>query len=338
MGSQRKYIRMSRRFVNQLKDGDTIEEIFLLSEKQLRANRNADLYLLAGLRDRTGTISGLMWNVTEDSVSHFNPGDYVLVRGKVQLYQGGLQMILTRIDRVGGDDLDASEFQLAASQDIEQLFSDLQSLLESITTPELNQLMQCFLDDEELIASYKLSPAGVKAHHAYQGGLLEHVVTILKAANLISDLYPQLDSDLLLAGVFLHDIGKIKEMSGEASYIYTDEGQLIGHMIIGIEMLNQKMAEYKQKTEMEFPEETALRLKHMIASHHGSYEFGSCKLPMTPEAIALHHLDNLDSKVNEFSQIILEDPSAESHWTPFHPRLGRKLFKGEQSSSTETVD
>ena len=325
---------MSRRFVNQLKDGDTVEEIYLLSEKQLRANRNADLYLLAGLRDRTGTISGLMWNVTEEAVSHINPGDFVLVRGKVQLYQGGLQMILTRVDRVSGDDLDAADFQLAASQDIEQLFSDLQKSLNSISQPELNRLMQCFLADEELMTGYKVTPAGVKAHHAYQGGLLEHVVTILKVASLFANLYPQLDSDLLLAGIFLHDIGKIKEMSGEATYVYTDEGQLIGHMIIGIEMLNQKIAEYNQQTDDAFPEETALRLKHMIASHHGAYEFGSCRLPMTPEAIILHHLDNLDSKVNEFSQIIMEDPSTESHWTPFHPRLGRKLFKGKQSSET----
>ena len=319
---------MSRQYVSALKDGDSVEEIFLLADKQLRANRNGNLYLLAGLRDKTGLISGLMWNVVEETVAHFNAGDFVKVKGRVQIHQGGLQMIVTQIHPVPPEGLDIDDFQPTATLDAERLMTRLREILLAIETPSLRTLMECFLIDEPLMQAFSRAPAGVKTHHAYHGGLLEHVLNILEAAYRIADLYPQIDRDLLLAGVFLHDIGKTREMSYETNFVYTDEGQLLGHLVIAIEMLTEKIKQVTELTGEPFPEETALRLKHMIASHHGSYEFGSPRLPMTPEAIALHHLDNLDAKVLEFSQTIEDDPNSQSHWTPFNARLGRKLFKG----------
>ena len=184
------------------------------------------------------------------------------------------------------------------------------------------------------MADFCRAPAGVKAHHAYHGGLLEHVVNILETAHRIADLYPKLDVDLLLAGIFLHDIGKIREMSYDTTFVYTDEGQLLGHLILAVEMLDKKIEEVSRMTAEPFPEEIALRLKHMILSHHGTYEFGSPKLPMTPEAVALHHLDNLDAKVHEFTRSIEDDPNAQSNWTPYSPRLTRKLFKGSTNGSS----
>ena len=319
---------MPRRFVADLSDGETIEEIFLLADKQLRANRNADLFLLAQLKDKTGMISGLMWNVSEDSTNHIEQGHYVKVRGKAQLYQGNLQMILTHIDTVPEAVVDVEDFQTVLSRDAGELQNRLHEILRGIKTVPLRQLTECFLSDDEIMQAFVLAPAGVKAHHAYHGGLLEHVVNLLEVAVRIGDLYPKIDSDLLLVGIFLHDLGKIRELEFETAFLYSDEGQLLGHLIIAVEILTEKILELEQKEGMQFPEETALRLKHMILSHHGNYEYGSPKLPMTPEAIALHHLDNLDAKVNEFTQMIESDPNRSSNWTPFNNRIERKLFKG----------
>ena len=321
---------MPRRYINELADGEAVDEVYLLADKQLRANRNANLYLLASLRDKTGLISGLMWNVTEEGLSHISAGDFVRVRGKVQLFQGTLQMIITHVVPVPPEGLDAEEFHPASGADVQKLMARMREILLSIDEPHLRALMECFLIDEPLMDAFSKAPAGVKTHHAYHGGLLEHVVNILETANRISDLYPKLDRNLLLAGIFLHDLGKVREMAFEASFTYTDEGQLLGHMVIAVEILSQKLAETERLTGEAFPRETALRLKHMIVSHHGTYEFGSARLPMTPEAIALHHLDNLDAKVHEFTRSIEDDPNSGSNWTPYSPRLDRKLFKGSQ--------
>lgn len=319
---------MSRMFVNSLQDGENVEEIYLLVDRQLRANRNGDTYLLSQLRDRTGQISGLLWNVSESSIGHINSGDYVRVKGKVQLFQGNLQMILTRIDIANSDGINSEDFIPQSSSDVVAQFAKLQEVLRGIGDPDLRELMQLFLTDEEISTGLKTAPAGIRLHHAYHGGLLDHIVNLCETASRLIDLYPNVDFNLLLAGIFLHDLGKLRELSYDVSFQYTDEGQLIGHLIIGIEMLGEKIREFEDQSGRTFPEETALRLKHMIISHHGSYEFGSPKLPMTPEAIALHHLDNLDAKTNEFQSLIESDPNAASHWTPYQPNMQRKLYKG----------
>ena len=170
----------------------------------------------------------------------------------------------------------------------------------------------------------------MKNHHAYLGGLLEHVVGVMESAMRISVGYPQVDRDLLLCGAFIHDIGKLKELSYTRDFEYTDEGQMLGHLVIAVGMLEAKVAEAEKLSGESFPTETMLRLKHMLVSHHGSYEHGSPKLPMTIEATMLYFLDNLDSKVNAFGQLIKDDPNVDSNWTHYFPNLGRKLFKGGQ--------
>lgn len=321
---------MARQFVGELKDADVVEETFLLADKQLRANRNANLYLLATLRDRSGSVNALMWNVREDQCQSFEAGNYVKIKGKAQLYQGTLQVILTNIQKADPIGLNVEDFELKPRQDIEKLVTRMREILLSIEDSSIQALMECFLIDEPLIAQMQQTGAGVKAHHAYPGGLVEHVVNILETAVRIRDLYPEVNFDLLLAGIFLHDIGKVREMDFGTTFSYTDEGQLLGHMAIGVEMLTEKISQVARLTGEEFPRELELRLKHMILSHHGSYEHGSSRLPMTPEAIALHHLDNLDAKVHEFARTIEDDPNGDSPWTPFVPRLDRKIFKGRR--------
>ncbi|MEZ6125324.1 MAG: HD domain-containing protein [Planctomycetaceae bacterium] len=320
---------MPRTFVKELSDGDNVNEVYLLADKQLRANRNADLYLLATLRDRTGVISGLMWNVTEDRVQHISVGDLVHVKGKVQLYQGGLQMIVNYIDVAPESSWQMEDFQTQPQANVQDLLLRLQSFLGSLQSDRLRRLGELFLDDESLLNDLCAAPAGVKAHHAYHGGLIEHVVSMMEVADRLCGHYTGLNRDLLLLGVLLHDIGKVRELSWEPGLAYTDEGQLLGHMNIAIEILNEKLKQLAaESTATELSTEDVLRLKHMILSHHGSLEFGSPRVPMTPEAIVLHYIDNIDAKLHEFTRAIEDDLNKESPWTPYSPRLERKLFKG----------
>ncbi len=319
---------MTRRFVGQLADGESIEEVFLVTDKQLRANRNGNLYLQMELRDRTGSISARLWNVGEPLFRSFEVGDFLHIKGKVQLFQGALQMILSHMERSDSARVNLSDFLPHTEHDIGKLQERLRGFLLRLANPHLRALAECFLIDEEFVSAFSQVPAGIRNHHAYLGGLLEHVVTLLDAADRVLPLYPHVDRDLLLMGIFLHDIGKVRELTYAKAFAYTDEGQLIGHIVIGVEMLAEKAAKVPDLTGEPFPTELLLRLKHMILSHHGTYEFGAARLPMTPEAIALHYLDNLDAKVHSFTRDIREDRNQSSAWTPFNQSLQRRLFKG----------
>jgi 3'-5' exoribonuclease len=182
--------------------------------------------------------------------------------------------------------------------------------------------------DEAFMAKFSSAPAGVKNHHAYKGGLLSHVVNLMEVCLVVAPKYAELDGDLLLLGAFLHDAGKIDELTYEKELGYSDEGQLIGHIVTGVSLVADKAAEAAKLSGEEFPRELLLRLQHMVVSHHGEYEFGSPKLPMTLEAIALHYLDTLDAKLHSALQVMKEDQSGDSAWTSFNPAMGRKFFRG----------
>jgi len=319
---------MVRRYVRQMADGDVVEEVYLTTDKQLRANRNGNLYLQLELRDRTGAISARMWNAGEHLFKSFDAGDFLFVKGKVQLFQGALQMILNSLERVGAEGVDLADFLPHTEQDVSKLYERLRTHMMRLANPHLRALAECFLMDADFVRAFCRAPAGVRVHHAYLGGLLEHVVTLMDLADRVAPLYPDLDRDLLLMGVFLHDVGKVRELGYDRAFSYTDEGQLIGHVVIGVEMLNEKVRQVPDLTGEPFPVEILLRLKHLIVSHHGTLEHGSPKLPMTPEAIALHHLDNLDAKVHIFLRDIREDGNKSSAWTQFNQALQRRLFKG----------
>jgi 3'-5' exoribonuclease len=329
---------MTRRTVQQLVDGDALDDVFLVGEKQLRANRNGVFYLQLELRDRTGSISARMWNATEAQFHSFEEGDLLRIKGKVQLYQGALQVIFTGFERLPPGQVALDEFVPRSEQDVSRLFDRLRGPLLKLSHPHLRALVECFLIDEALVRGLCQAPAGVRNHHAFRGGLLEHVVTMLEGAERLLPLYPELNRDLLLMGIFLHDIGKVRELSYDRVFGYTDEGQLIGHVVLGVEILNDKAARVPDLTGEPFPPELLLRLKHMIVSHHGAYEFGAPRLPMTPEAIALHYLDNLDAKIHSFTRDIREDRNGASAWTPFNQSTQRRLFKGLREGSEPVAD
>jgi 3'-5' exoribonuclease len=326
---------MPRRFVQELADGEAVEEVFLVSDKQLRANRNGNLYIQVDLRDRTGVINGRLWNAAEPLFRSFDVGDYVRTRGKVQLFQGALQIILSGLEKTEPDAVELTDFLPHTTRDIGGLLQTLRDGLRKIGNPHLRALAECFLMDDSFVRDFCQVPAGVRNHHAYVGGLLEHVVNLMDAAERLLPLYPGVDRDLILAGVFLHDCGKVRELSCKRAFAYTDEGQLIGHITIGIEMVNDKVAEAVKLTGEPFPPELLLRVKHMILSHHGQLDFGSPVVPMTPEAIMLATLDNLDAKVNTFTRDIREDRNAASAWTPYSQALQRRLYKGQAADEVD---
>jgi 3'-5' exoribonuclease len=199
--------------------------------------------------------------------------------------------------------------------------------LRSIETPALRDLAECFLMDEALMAQFSAAPAGIKLHHAYHGGLLEHVVKIIRVCDAIAPNYPEVDPELLRMGAFLHDLGKVQELTYGRELAYSTEGQMLGHLTLGVSMLEAKISEVELHTQEAFPAETAMRLKHMILSHHGSLEFGSPKVPMTLEAMVLHYVDTLDSKLFGAMQLINDDANADTVWTAYHAQSGRKFYK-----------
>ena len=329
---------MSRRSVELLADGEALEEVYLVTDKQLRTNRQGNPFLQIELRDKTGAISARMWNANEHMFRAFEEGDFLRIKGKVQLYQGSLQILFTAFERIERTHVTLGDFLPQSEHDIGRMYEKLRSILLKVDDMHLRALVECFLVDEAFVRDFCKAPAGIRNHHAYVGGLLEHVVRLLEAADRLLPLYPELNRDLLLMGVFLHDAGKVRELSYERVFGYTDEGQLVGHIVIGVEMLDEKVTQVPNLTGEPFPKELLLRLKHMILSHHGTYEFGSPRLPMTPEAIALHHLDNLDAKVHSFTRDIRDDRQGPSAWTPYNHSLQRRLFKGMKEGSEPVTD
>lgn len=319
---------MTRCFICDWADGDVVDEILLVRDKQVRTNRNGNMYLQLELDDRSGSISGRYWNSTEVEGRSFDSGDFLAIKGKVQLFQNQMQLIINSFQKIDGTKVNAADFIPTTDKDIEKLVQDLRQHLGKVKDPQLQALARAYLMDEKFMDGLRRAPAGIRNHHAYIGGLLEHIVSLLNVADRISDLYPTLNFDLLRLGIFLHDLGKVRELSYDRVFSYSDEGQLIGHLVIGVSMLDDKLLIASELLGEPISQDLVLELKHLILSHHGTYEFGSPKLPMTPEAVALHHLDNLDAKVHNFTRTIYDDAQPESRWTPYDPQLGRRLYKG----------
>jgi len=324
---------MSRRYVSQLAHQEAVDQIFLASEKQLRPNRNGNLYLQLDLSDRSGSIGARMWNASEQDYRGFENGDYVRVEGSTQLFQGTIQLIATTIRKAPISEVIADDFMILGSKEIDGYVVKLGAMLRKMRDPHLLNLAECYLMDEDFMRKLSRAPAGVKNHHAYVGGLVEHIVKLMELVSVVAPLYPAINPDLLLMGAFLHDIGKVDELTYERDFAYSDEGQLIGHLVMAVGILERKLKEVERLSGETIPEELVLRLKHMIVSHHGQYEYGSPKLPMTLEAVALHQLDNLDAKVHAFDQLMRDDPNVESSWTNYNQALGRKLFKGKPKAA-----
>ena len=315
---------MNRISVMDLSDGQPVQQSFRAADKQLRVNRQGGKYILMRLSDKSGVIAAMMWNADEQMFDSFDRGDYVFCEGRTQIHNGNLQVIVSKIERMDASEVDPSDFDRFDAKASESLVERLRELLGGTRNVHLRRLAKDYLEDETFIQDLSKAAAAVSNHHAYPGGLLRHTVDMIELAQLIGPRYPELDTDLLMFGAFLHDLGKIDELAADGEIAYTDRGQMLGHIVIGVQMLNEKIDGLEGDP---FPEELKLHLEHMIVSHHGILEYGSPKLPVTLEAVALHHIDNLDAKLTSYRSVIESDVSADGNWTNYSPSIGRKLWK-----------
>jgi 3'-5' exoribonuclease len=257
------------RFINQLGEREQVDQVFLLADKQLRANRNGNYYLQLRLADRSGSLTGMLWNANDALYNSVATGNYLRVQGSTQIHNGQLQMIVTRVEPADPRSIDESDFVTVGSAEIDRLAKRLAELLRGVANVHLRNLAECLLADEDLMARFTAAPAGIKNHHAYRGGLLAHVVSLMEVCRVVAPLYPDLDGDLLLLGALLHDFSKIDELVYDRELGYSDEGQLIGHVVMAVGLVETKANQAAKLSGEEFPRELLLRLKHMIVSHHG---------------------------------------------------------------------
>jgi 3'-5' exoribonuclease len=315
---------MKKQFINEIKLGDFVDDIFVLSEKILSQKKDGNNFLNVTLADKTGTVKGVVWDNVDQISAGVSSGDFVHIRGSVNEYREAFQLVIKNMEKCSADVINPSDFLPTTSRDIDSMFARLSRITSSIKNASFKKLIEAFWNDKQFVRKFKTAPAAKKMHHAYIGGLLEHTLSMVSLADKVAGHYSGIDRDLLLAGATLHDIGKIKEFEYQFSIDYSDAGRLLSHIVMGIEMIDAKLAGIE-----DFPSDQMLLLKHMIVSHHGSREFGSPEPPKTIEAVILNYIDELDSKVKGIRDFIAtEDPN--ETWTSFHRMLGRHFYKGKE--------
>ncbi len=316
-----------RRFINQLMPGETLDQVFLVREKDLRTTKAGDLFVVCTLVDRTGQLPARMWRASESIFNSIPVDGFLHVKGRTEEYKGNLQFTIDALRPCSADKVDLADFLAVTAFDVEQMWSELLDILRAIKDKPLRLLIKKFVEDRELVAAFKKSPAAMQMHHPFIGGLLEHTLNVARDANALLPLYPKLNRDLVLAGVFLHDIGKAAELSAGTAINYTDRGMLVGHITIAAIWVGEKARAAAEDTSEPFPQRTLDLLQHIILSHHGVKEFGSPKLPAIPEAYFIHHLDNLDAKMWMTLNQIANDPDTDSDFTAYSRTLETRLYK-----------
>jgi 3'-5' exoribonuclease len=316
---------MKKHFINEIKAGDLIDDIFVLSEKILAQKKDGNNFLNVTLSDKTGTIKGVVWDNVDKITAGVTSGDFVHIKGNVNEYKGVLQLVIKKMETFSADEVDPADFLPMTRRNIESMFERLLRITSSVETACLKKLIQAFWNDKEFVRKFKTAPAAKKMHHAYIGGLLEHTLSMVSLADKVAGHYSGINRDLLIAGAMLHDIGKTEEFEYQFRIDYSDQGRLLNHIVIGIEMIDEKLSEIK-----DFPQDQMVLLKHMIVSHHGTREFGSPEPPKTIEAVILNYIDEIDSKVNGIRDFMASEDPNES-WTSYHRLLGRHFYKGKNN-------
>jgi len=319
-------------FVENIRERDQVESTFLVRDKILGMAKNGRSYLTLKLMDTTGEVEGRIWDRVDELASQFDRDDFVVVSGKASVYMGKMQLVIQSLERVDESRVNLADFLPVSRRRKEEMLEELTSLLDGLQEPYLKGLMKAFLDDDAFMAGYTRAPAAKSMHHAYLGGLLEHSLAVAELALDVSRRYPEIQKDLLIVGALLHDIGKVAELRYQRSFEYTDAGKLLGHIMIGVELVDEKISLVP-----DFPKDLAVHLKHLLLSHHGQYEYGSPKRPKTMEAVILNFIDDLDSKINGVQTHIEREPDRDSAWTQYHKMYDRYFYKGpiQQQDSRE---
>ncbi len=308
--------------VSQLEPGKVSTAIFLVQAKEIRQKKTGEPYLSLVLCDRTGDLDCKMWDNVAEVMETFSRDDFVRVRGVLQIYNNRPQFTIHKMQRIDDSAVELADFYPASSRDPQEMLAELRSVICSIGNPHLRGLLERVFSDEEIVRRYIKAPAAKLIHHAYLGGLIEHVLSMCGLSRALTAHYKSLDGDLLLTGVILHDIGKIYELSYDRSFGYTTDGQLLGHIFLASRMVDEKMAQAP-----DFPPKLRTLVHHLILSHHGSLEFGSPKLPLFPEAVILHFLDDMDAKMECMRVLVEQDRLVEGCFTAYNPSLERAVLK-----------
>ncbi len=316
---------MAHKFINEIGAGETVNGVYVVREPILRSTTRGDLYIAMFLCDRTGQLNGRMWQATETVYKALPKPGFVHVQGRSELYQNNLQLVVNTIAAVDPSKVNVEDYLAHTDKDCDQMFKEVQEIVGTIRHPHLAALTRAFLADQELMKRFCAAPGGMKLHHDCIGGLLEHTHNMLRVAQAILPLYPDVQPDLVLAGIFLHDMGKTEELSYDMAFSYTDSGQLIGHISKSLLMIHAKADALRAAGTPVHPE-IMDALGHIILAHHGAYEFGSPKLPATAEAFMVCYIDDLDAKMDQVNAAI-DGELSESNWTAWQSALQTRLYR-----------
>lgn len=323
---------MTKVFIADLNERDQIDSPFLVRDKIMAMAKNGKPYMTLKLMDRSGEVEGRIWDRVDEFSRLFNKDDFIRVRAKASVYMGKMQLIIQDLVAVPESSISLGDFLPVSAHDPAQMLDEARALVAQMKDPHYRGLMEAFYNDPEFTALYSKAPAAKAMHHVYLGGLLEHSLAVANLAADICRRYPTVDRDLLVCGALLHDIGKVAELRYARSFDYSDEGKLLGHIVIGVEMVEEKI-----RSLGEFPRVKATLIKHLLLSHHGQYDYGSPKRPKTLEAVILNFLDDMDSKINGVQTHIDKEQHSDSSWTGYHRLYDRYFFIGETEKSDEDV-
>jgi 3'-5' exoribonuclease len=313
---------MKSPYVADLPLNEPFNATFLVHAKEIRQKKSGDPYLSLTLADKTGDIDAKMWDNVADVMDTFERDDFIRIKAILQVFQNRPQLTLHKLQRVDDREIDFADYFPASARDPEQMWAELQGIVAGIGNPHLRALLEAILGEPRVAQAYKIAPAAKAIHHAFLSGLMEHVLSLCGLAKATAAHYANIDLDLLLTGAILHDIGKIDELTYDRGFGYSDEGQLIGHIVMAVRMIEDKV-----RNMPDFPPKLRCLLEHMILSHHGCLEFGSPKVPLFPEAMLLHQLDNLDSKMECMRSLAEKDSLVEGNWTVYSSALERAVLK-----------
>jgi 3'-5' exoribonuclease len=316
---------MKSPYIAELQPGQMSTGVFLVHAKDVRQKKGGDYFLSLILADKSGDIDAKMWDNVDKVMDTVDRDGFVRVKGVPQIHQNRLQLTIHTLQAVPESEVDLADFFPASGRDADEMFAELRGIIAGMANPHLKGLLTAIFDDAGVARKYRRAPAAKSIHHAWLGGLLEHVLSLCTLCRAVGPHYPQVDIDLLVTGAILHDIGKIDELTYDRGFNYSDEGQLLGHILIGLRLVGDKIALIP-----DFPPRLRMLVEHLVASHHGTLEFGSPKVPMTAEAMLLHHLDNLDSKMETVRGAVEKDKLAEGSWTAYVPSLERTILKKDR--------
>lgn len=327
---------MKNLFISDITDGQQVKDLFLIREVGRAETRAGKPYLTLKVMDKTGEIAGRVWDDADRWLEQCAVGRVVSLSAQAQSYKNILQLKINSLQAVSEDEVDMALFVPSTSDDIEEMTKELLKFARSVDDEFLRKLLLKLFQDKNFLPLFQKAPAAKFMHHAYLGGLLEHTLHVTRLADQVAALYPSVDRSLLLAGAMLHDVGKVKEFSfASHPFDYSDQGRLMGHMVIGVEMVQARISKIKN-----FPAETGVRLKHLILSHHGRYEFGAPSLPMLHEAFILNFIDDMDAKINYMERLSSQVKEEGYQWSEYQRNLERFLFlrghKEQEESQPET--